>query len=83
MSDILLIKLNIPLKKEKLKEFTDHMKEMKNQGCVVLPWYCTAELVPSDVEIKCEMKKPNCEDPTKCFECPDILFCDFYKEACG
>lgn len=66
MSDILVIKVNIVLKKEKLDELYKDIESQKNRGVILLPPYCDAQMVPEGVEIVfedlCKIRKENSHD---------------------
>ena len=54
MSDILVVKTNIMLKPDKMESLRQRFLEQKGTGVVVLPPYCTALVVPEDIEIRME-----------------------------
>ena len=51
MSDVLVIKSNAQLTKEQAERLYKRFTEQMNNGCVFLPCYCDAVVVPDGVVI--------------------------------
>lgn len=52
MADILLVKCNVPLRREQFHAILDQLNAQKETGLVLLPSYLEAKIVPDDIEIK-------------------------------
>ena len=52
MSEILVVKCNTFLPREKLQAILDNLKVQKETGVILLPSYLEAQIVPEDIEIK-------------------------------
>ena len=59
MPDILVVKCNAFLPREKLQAILDNLKVQKETGVILLPSYLEAQIVPEDIEIK--FADGNCE----------------------
>lgn len=56
MHDVLVVRVNMFLGLKELKQLRDSIVAQKETGVVLLPPYCTAQIVPDDIEIKFEIK---------------------------
>lgn len=56
MHDVLVVRVNMFLRLKELKQLRDSIVAQKETGVVLLPPYCTAQIVPDDIEIKFETK---------------------------
>ena len=54
MNDVLVVKLNKVFPTDTIYKIHKEILRQKESGVVVLPTYCTAIIVPEDVEIKLE-----------------------------
>lgn len=54
MNDVLVVKLNAVFPTDTICKIHKEILRQKESGVVVLPPYCTAIIVPEDVEIKLE-----------------------------
>ena len=52
MPDILIVKCNAFLPREKMQAVLDNLRAQKETGVIVLPPYLGAQIVPDDIEIK-------------------------------
>ena len=52
MPDILVVKSNAFLPREKLQAILDNLKVQKETGVILLPPYLETQIVPEDIEIK-------------------------------
>lgn len=52
MPDILVVKCNAFLPREKMQAILDNIKVQKETGVILLPPYLDAQVVPEDIEIK-------------------------------
>lgn len=52
MPDILIVKCNAFLPREKMKAILDNLVAQKETGVILLPPYLEAQIVPEDIEIK-------------------------------
>lgn len=52
MPDILVVKCNAFLPREKMQAVLDNLKEQKETGVILLPPYLKVQIVPEDIEIK-------------------------------
>ena len=52
MPDILVVKCDAFLPREKLQAILDNLKVQKETGVILLPNYLEAQIVPEDIEIK-------------------------------
>lgn len=52
MHDILVVKCNAFLPREKMQAILDNLKEQKETGVILLPPYLEVQIVPEDIEIK-------------------------------
>lgn len=52
MSDVLVIKVKMYLTLKELNQLHNSIVAQKETGVVLLPPYCTAQIVPDDIEIK-------------------------------
>ena len=52
MSDILVVKCNAFLPREKMRAILDNLRAQKETGVILLPPYLEAQIVPEDIEIK-------------------------------
>ena len=52
MPDILVVKCNAFLPREKMQAILDNLKEQKETGVILLPPYLEVKIVPEDIEIK-------------------------------
>lgn len=51
MSDILVIKCKTKLPEKRYEELYRLFTEQMNNGCVVLPYYCDAVVIPEGVNV--------------------------------
>lgn len=51
MSDILVIKCKTKLPEKRYEELYRLFTEQMNNGCVVLPYYCDAVIIPDGVNV--------------------------------
>ena len=51
MSDILVIKCKTKLPEKRYEELYRLFTEQMNNGCVVLPYYCDAVVIPDGVNV--------------------------------
>ena len=51
MSDVLVIKSNAQLTREHAEKLYKLFTEQMNNGCVVLPYYCDAVVIPDGVNV--------------------------------
>lgn len=52
MSDILVVKCNAFLPRERMQAILNNLKAQKETGVILLPSYLEAQIVPDDIEIK-------------------------------
>ena len=52
MPDILVVKCNALLPREKMQAVLDNLRAQKETGVILLPPYLEAQIVPEDIEIK-------------------------------
>lgn len=52
MSDILVVKCNAFLPRERMQVILNNLKVQKETGVILLPPYLEAQVVPEDIEIK-------------------------------
>ena len=52
MPDILVVKCNAFLPREKMQAVLDNLRAQKETGVILLPPYLEAKIVPDDIEIK-------------------------------
>lgn len=52
MPDILVVKCDAFLPREKLQAILDNLRAQKETGVILLPSYLEAQIVPEDIEIK-------------------------------
>ena len=52
MPDILVVKCNAFLPREKMQAILDNLMAQKETGVILLPPYLEAQIVPEDIEIK-------------------------------
>ena len=52
MPDILIVKCNAFLPREKMQAVLDNLRAQKETGVILLPPYLEAQIVPEDIEIK-------------------------------
>lgn len=60
MPDILVVKCNAFLPREKMQAILDNLKEQKETGVILLPPYLEAQIVPEDIEIKLADRNGEC-----------------------
>lgn len=54
MADILVVKLNMFLRDSELRKIYDSILRQKENGLILLPPYCDAQVVPENVKIVVE-----------------------------
>lgn len=54
MADILVVKVNMFLRDPELNKIYDSISRQKENGLILLPPYCDAQVVPENVEIVIE-----------------------------
>ena len=52
MPEILVVKCNAFLPREKIQAILDNLRAQKETGVILLPPYLEAQIVPEDIEIK-------------------------------
>ena len=52
MPEILVVKCNAFLPREKMQAILDNLRAQKETGVILLPPYLEAQIVPEDIEIK-------------------------------
>lgn len=54
MADILVVRTKVFIKKKKMDELTNFIRESMKTGLVVLPAYCETVVVPDGIEVRVE-----------------------------
>ena len=52
MPDILVVRCNMLLPRERMQSIIDNLKAQKETGVILIPPYLEAQVVPDDIEIK-------------------------------
>ena len=52
MNDLLLIRCNVRMSPDRMKELRRDIKTQRETGTVVLPYYCDAIMVPEEIVTK-------------------------------
>ena len=60
MHDILIVKCNAFLPREKMQAILDNLRAQKETGVILLPPYLEAQIVPEDIEIKFADRNGEC-----------------------
>lgn len=56
-NDVLIIRSNLFIKPDKMKDLREGILEQMKDGVVLLPPYCEAVVVPDDLDIQIACKK--------------------------
>lgn len=52
MPDILVVRCNMLLPRERMQSIIDNLRAQKETGVILIPPYLEAQVVPDDIEIK-------------------------------